>query len=96
MIRNYCPRACLACLGVAKRARAAVAVAAGGRRWPPVGGQPKLIEGMAYSLRTNNENITSGPATIFFKTSNRASFRGRANTAEPHPVRGSLGLVAMS
>ena len=95
-MRNYPPRACLACLGVAKRARAAVAVAAGGRRWPPVGGQPKLIEGIAYSLRTNNEKIPWDPAVFFFKTSNRPSFRGRANTAEPRPVRGSLGLVAMS
>ena len=35
-MRNYPPRACLvACLGVAKRARAVVAVAAGGW-WPPV------------------------------------------------------------
>ena len=96
-MRNYSPRACLACLGVAKRARAAVAVAAGGRRWPPVGGQPKLIEGIAYSLRTNNEKKYLGILRFFsFKTSNRPSFRGRANTAEPRPVRGSLGLVAMS
>ena len=67
MIRNYPPRACLACLGVAKRARAAVAVAAGGRRWPPVGGQPKLIEGMAYSLRTNNEKKYLGSCDYFFQ-----------------------------
>ena len=65
-MRNYPPRACLACLGVAKRARAAVAVAAGGRRWPPVGGQPKLIEGIAYSLRTNNEKNTLGSCGFFF------------------------------
>ena len=66
-MRNYPPRACLACLGVAKRARAAVAVAAGGRRWPPVGGQPKLIEGIAYSLRTNNEKNTLGSCGFFFQ-----------------------------
>ena len=67
-MRNYPPRACLARLGVAKRARAAVAVAAGGRRWPPVGGQPKpeLTEGIYYSLRTNNEKITSGSAGFLF------------------------------
>ena len=79
-----------------------MAVAAGGRRWPTavVGGQPKLIENRGNGLLAayeQRENYLGVLRLEFYKSSNRASVRGRADTAaEPHPVRGSLGLVVMS
>ena len=57
---------------------------------------PHFVEGMPYELRTKCENYLATLRLKSCEINDRPSSRGHGDTAEHHPVRGSLGLVVTS